>query len=118
MVIAKDPPPDLQQAVLELNGVADGGEPLLSKSWDGHASDTKVFQERAQTLLTDLENSPSPRTWWQTAHATIQRMPARASAAVYPPPSQHLKVVSQGMTPALAIDTWQRCRGAEALSVP
>ena len=58
---SKDHRPDLKQAVLELMVSQDGGVPLLSKSWDGNASDTKVFQERAQTLMTTFKNSPSPR---------------------------------------------------------
>ena len=58
---SKDHRPDLKQAVLELMVSQDGGVPLLSKSWDGNASDTKVFQERAQTLMTTFQNSPSPR---------------------------------------------------------
>src|SRR5207247_8261574 len=58
---SKDHRPDLKQAVLELMVSQDGGVPLLSKSWDGNASDTKVFQKRAQTLMTTFKNSPSPR---------------------------------------------------------
>ncbi len=44
---AKDHRPDLKQAVLELLVSQDGGVPLMSKSWDGNASDTQIFQERA-----------------------------------------------------------------------
>lgn len=47
---AKDHRPDLQQAVLERMVSQDGGVPLLSKRGDGHASDTQIFQERAQAL--------------------------------------------------------------------
>src|SRR6267142_3745041 len=49
---SKDHRPDLKQAVLELIVSQDGGVPLVSKSWDGNASDTQIFQERAQALLT------------------------------------------------------------------
>ena len=104
---ATDHRPDLTQAVLELMVSQDGGVPLLSQSWEGHASETKVCQERAQTLMTTLKNSPSPRdvvadgTLSHTDHAAhwtalpcIPRIPTT------------LKVVSPVMTPALAIDTW------------
>jgi transposase len=104
---AKDHRPDLNQAVLELMVSQDGGVPLLRQSWDGHASDTKVFQARAQTLMTTLKDAPSPRyvvaacqlsqkdqaEHWQ-ALPFITRIPTTR------------KVVSQVMTPALAIDTW------------
>src|SRR5207247_6019523 len=58
---AKDHRPDLKQAVLELMVSQDGGVPLLSKSWDGNASDSKIFQERAGALLKTFQHSPSPR---------------------------------------------------------
>src|SRR5215475_5681017 len=58
---SKDHRPDLKQAILELMISQDGGVPLLSKSWDGNASDTKIFQERAQALLTTFQASASPR---------------------------------------------------------
>src|SRR4030095_12419 len=58
---SKDQRPDLKQAVLELMVSQDGGVPLMSQSWDGNASDTKIFQERAQALITTFRASPSPR---------------------------------------------------------
>jgi transposase len=58
---AKAHRPDLQQAVWELMVSQDGGVPLASKSWDGHASDTKIFHDRAAALLTTLQGSPTPR---------------------------------------------------------
>src|SRR5712664_4191201 len=58
---SKDHRPDLKQAVLELMVAQDGGVPLMSQSWDGNASDTKVFQERAQTLMATFQGAPSPR---------------------------------------------------------
>jgi transposase len=39
----------------------DGGVPLLSTSWDGHASDTTMFQERAHALMATFKGSPRPR---------------------------------------------------------
>jgi transposase len=58
---AKDHRPDLKQAVLELMVSQDGGVPLMSKSWDGNASDTQIFQERAHALLATFKDAPSPR---------------------------------------------------------
>src|SRR6266699_1040922 len=58
---SKDHRPDLKQAVLELLVSQDGGVPLLSKSWDGNAADTQIFQERAQALMAAFQGSPSPR---------------------------------------------------------
>jgi transposase len=58
---AKEHRPDLKQAVLELRVSPDGGVPLRSKSWDGNASDTKSFQERAQALMATFQGAPSPR---------------------------------------------------------
>ena len=58
---SKDHRPDLKQAVLELMVSQDGGVPLVSKTWDGNASDSQVFQDRAQALLSTFEHSPTPR---------------------------------------------------------
>src|SRR2546427_3433983 len=57
---SKDHRPDLKQAVLELIVSQDGGVPLVSKSWDGNASDTQIFQERAQALMTAFASAPTP----------------------------------------------------------
>ena len=104
---AKDHRPDLQQAVLELMVSQDGGVPLLSKSWDGNASETKVCQERAQTRMTTFKNSPSPRdvvadgTLYHKDHA--KNLKALPFITRIP---HTLKVVSQVMTQAVEIDTW------------
>src|SRR3989475_7938938 len=58
---SKDHRPDLQQAVLELMVTQDGGVPLMSQSWDGNASDTVVFKERCEALLTQFAASETPR---------------------------------------------------------
>jgi transposase len=104
---SKDHRPDLKQAVLELMVSQDGGVPLLSKSWNGNASDTKVFQERAQTLMTTFKNSPSPR--YVVADCKLYHKENAANLKALPfitriPNS--LKVVSQVMRQALALDTW------------
>src|SRR5947208_1930593 len=58
---SKDHRPDLKQAVLELLVSQDGGVPFVSKSWDGNASDTKIFQERAEALIATFKHAPTPR---------------------------------------------------------
>ena len=58
---AKDHRPDLKQAVLELMVSQDGGVPLMSKTWDGNASDSQIFQDRAKALLATFAQSPPPR---------------------------------------------------------
>lgn len=104
---SKDHRPDLKQAVLELMVSQDGGVPLLSKSWDGNASDTKVFQERAQTLMTTFKNSPSPR--YVVADCKLYHKDNAENLKALPFITRipnTLKVVSQVITQALAIDTW------------
>ena len=59
---SKDHRPDLTQAVLERMVSQDGGVPLVSKSWDGNASDTQIFQERAAALMATLKRAPTPRS--------------------------------------------------------
>jgi transposase len=105
---SKDHRPDLKQAVLELLVSQDGGVPFVSKSWDGNISDTRVFQERAEALLSTFKDTPRPRYLVadaklycedNAAHLAqvgfITRMPAT------------LKVVSQVISQALQQDTWQ-----------
>jgi transposase len=105
---SKDHRPDLKQAVLELLVSQDGGVPFVSKSWDGNISDTRVFQERAEALLSAFKDTPSSRYLVadaklycedNAAHLAqlgfITRMPAT------------LKVVSQVISQALQQDTWQ-----------
>jgi transposase len=58
---SKDHRPDLKQAVLELMVTQDGGVPLMSQSWDGNASDSVVFKERCEALLTQFAASETPR---------------------------------------------------------
>ena len=104
---SKDHRADLKQAVLELMVSQDGGVPLLSKSWDGHASDTKVFQERARALLTTFKNSPGPR--YVVADCKLyhgdnaEHLQSLQFITRIP---NTLKVVSQVITQALEMDTW------------
>jgi transposase len=105
---SKDHRPDLKQAVLELMVSQDGGIPFVSKSWDGNTSDTQVFQQRAQALMSAFKDTPSPRYLVADAKlycednavhlaplGFITRIPAT------------LKLVSQVIGQALQWDTWQ-----------
>src|SRR5438132_10967451 len=105
---AKDHRPDLKQAVLELMVSQDGGVPLLSKSWDGNASDTQMFQERAQALLATFRGSPTPR--YLVADAKLyheENAPNLAKLGFITRIPGTLKLVTQGITQALRGDTWQ-----------
>jgi transposase len=58
---SKDHRPDLKQAVLELIVAQDGGVPFCSKSWDGNASDSVIFRERAAALVEEFQKATTPR---------------------------------------------------------
>ena len=105
---SKDHRPDLKQAVLELMVSQDGGVPLVSKTWDGNASDSQIFQDRAKALLSTFAQSPTPRyliadsKLYSKDHAAqlkplgfITRIP------------DTLTLVSQVIRQALREDTWQ-----------
>src|SRR2546430_6705709 len=106
---SKDHRPDLKQAVLELMVSQDGGVPLLSKSWDGNASDTKVFQERAQALIATLMESPRPRSLVADAKLyTEDNAPNCATLGFITRIPGTRKLVTQMITQALKWDTWHR----------
>src|SRR5712691_7262272 len=105
---SKDHRPDLKQAVLELMVSQDGGVPLASKSWDGNAADTQIFQARAEALLSTFAQSATPRyliadsKLYSKDHAAhlkplgfITRIP------------DTLKLVSQVISQALRSASWQ-----------
>ncbi len=104
---AKDHRPDLKQAVLELMVAQDGGVPLVSKSWDGNASDTQIFQERAEALMSAFASSPTPRSL--VADAKLYPEDTAATLAklgfITRMPGT-LKLVSQVITQALQWDLW------------
>jgi transposase len=109
---SKDHRPDLKQTVLELMVSQDGGVPFMSKSWDGNASDTKVFQERARALLTTFQHSPSPRYLvadCKLYHADNAENLKSLQFITRIPTT--LKVVSQVIMQALAMDTWHDIGG-------
>jgi transposase len=58
---SKDHRPDLKQAMLELMVSQDGGVPIVSRSWNGNSSDSKIFRERSRALIDTFKNSPTPR---------------------------------------------------------
>ncbi len=58
---SKDLRPDLKQAVLELMVCHDGGVPVISKAWNGNASDTKIFRQRARSLIQSFKEANAPR---------------------------------------------------------
>ncbi len=66
---SKDHRPDLKQAVLELVCTHDGGIPVISKSWDGNASDTEIFRKRAKSLMNSVKEAETPR--YLTADAKL-----------------------------------------------
>ena len=105
---SKDHRPDLKQAVLELMVSQDGGSPFVSKSWDGHTSDTPIFQERAAALIATFQRSPAPRYLVADAKLYHQDNAAHLSKLGFITRIPHtLKVVSQVMTQALQWDMWQ-----------
>lgn len=105
---SKDHRPDLKQAVLELMVSQDGGIALMSKSWDGNASDTKVFQQRAQALMAAFKGSPLPRYLVADAKLYNEENAAHLKhlGFITRIPGT-LKLVTQVITQALKWDTWQ-----------
>jgi transposase len=105
---SKDHRPDLKQAVLELMVSQDGGVPFVSKSWDGNASDTKIFQERAEALIATFKNSPTPR--YVVADAKLyheDNAPHLTHLGFITRIPGTLKLVAQGISQALRWDAWQ-----------
>jgi transposase len=106
---SKDHRPDLKQAVLELLVSQDGGVPLVSKSWDGNTSDTQIFKERAEALLTAFASSPTPRYLVADAKLyTEDTAPTLAKLGFITRIPGTLKLVSQVITQALQEAPWHR----------
>jgi transposase len=105
---SKDHRPDLKQAVLELMVSQDGGVPLASKSWDGNAADTQIFQARAEALLLTFQGSPTPRYLIADSKLYSEDNAAKLKQLGFitriPGP---LKLVSQVISQALRGATWQ-----------
>jgi len=105
---SKDHRPDLKQVIVELMVSQDGGIPFVSKSWDGNASDSRVFQERAEALISAFKTTTSPR--YLVADAKLYHEDNAAHLAklgfITRIPAT-LKLVSQVINQALQWDTWQ-----------
>jgi transposase len=105
---SKDHRPDLKQAVLELMVSQDGGVPLVSQTWDGNASDSQVFQERAQALLSTFKQSPTPRYLVADSklYSEANAKPLAQLGFITRIPGT-LKLVSQVIGQALRGEAWQ-----------
>jgi transposase len=99
----------LKQGVLELLVSQAGGVPLVSKSWDGHTSDTPIFKERAEALMAAFASSPTPR--YLGAEAKLYTAATAATLAklgfITRIPGT-LKLVSQVITQARRGNRWHR----------
>jgi len=105
---AKDHRPDLKQAGLELMVAQDGGVPLMSQSWDGNASDTGVFKERCEALLTQFAASETPRYLIADAKLdTEANAPNLARLPFMTRIPETLTVTQQIIEQAWAWDAWQ-----------
>jgi transposase len=105
---AKDHRPDCKQAVLARLVSPDGGVPGVSKRWDGHPSDTQIFQERAQALMTAVQPSPGPQSLIAESQLDHEAKAANLHTLGFLTRLPHTSgVVSQVITPALRWDTWQ-----------
>ena len=106
---AKDHRPDLKPAVLALLVSQDGGVPMVSNSWEGKASDTQMFQERAAALLTAVAQAPTPRSLVADANLDhAAKAPTLATRGWITRMPGTLKLVAQVITHALTADLWQR----------
>ena len=100
--------PDLKQAVLERMVSQDGGGAMDGKSWAGHASDTQIFQERAQALMATWRESPNRRYLVADAkRSTAEKAPHLAKLGCITRMPGPLKLGTQVSTQALPWDTWQ-----------
>jgi len=106
---SKDHRPDLKPAVLDLMVSPDGGVPVVSQSWDGHASDTKIFQERAKALMATFQRAPPPRYLVAASQRSHEDKAANLNQLGFITrlPTT-LTVVSPVVTQALNGDTWER----------
>src|SRR5499425_373840 len=105
---SKDHRPDLKQAVLELMVSQDGGVPFVSKSWDGNASDTQVFQQRAEALIRTFKDTPTPRYLVADAKLYCEDNAVHLAQLGFITRSPAtLKLVAQVIGQALQEDTWQ-----------
>jgi transposase len=105
---SKDHRPDLKQAVLELMVSQDGGVPLISRSWDGNASDNAVFKERCERLIEQFKDSETPR--YLIADSKLYTKNNASNLAGLPFITripETLKVAQQVIDQAWDFDQWQ-----------
>jgi Domain of unknown function (DUF4277) len=104
---SKDHRPDLKQAVLERMVSQDGGVPFVSTSWDGHTSDTQMFQERAQAFMSALKTSPRPRYLLADAKLSTEDHAANRHRLGFSTRlANTIGVVAHVLEPALTWDPW------------
>jgi transposase len=105
---AKDHRPDLQQAIVALMVSQDGGVPFVSKSWEGNTSETQIFPERAQALITTWKHSPTPR--YLVADSKLYDKDNAATLKAFgfiTRIASTLKLVKQVICQALQWDQWR-----------
>jgi hypothetical protein len=104
---SKDHRPDLKPAVVAWIVSPDGGVPLVRTSWDGQASETQMFQERAPALIKAWARSPTPRQLVAEAKRDPEDPAApRATLGVITRMPGTLTLVSQVSSQALPWGTW------------
>jgi transposase len=104
---SQDHRPALKPAVLALRVSQDGGVPWVSKTWDGNASDSQIFQDRAKALLATLAPSPTPRSLIADRKLYSQANAAQLKPLGFlTPMPQTLQRGSQVIRQALREDPW------------
>lgn len=76
---SKDHRPDLRQIVQELLVTNDGGIPLISKSFSGNTSDTKIFEQRSSALVQAIREG----SWEGTLVADAKLYTKTNAASLY-----------------------------------
>ena len=105
---SKDHRPDLKQVVLETIVSQDGGIPLLCKSWDGNTCDTKIFEARAASLLTQFQDADAPRYLVADAKLYTKDNAANLSGLSFITRiPETIKTVGQVIKQAWEQDAWQ-----------
>jgi len=105
---SKDHRPDLKQAVLELMTTQDGGIPLVSQSWDGNASDSAIFQARAEGLIDEFKATPTPSFMVADSKLyTEKKAPFLAQVPFLTRIPETLQVAQQVIEQAWAWNHWQ-----------
>jgi hypothetical protein len=106
---AKAHRPDLQQAVLAWMVSHEGGVPLVSPSWDGHAADPEMFQARAAALIATFQHSSTPRSFGAASQLDNDAKAANLHALGVITRMPHTRtLVSHVITQARPWDTWPR----------